>query len=530
MQFALETVVMERSRQRKDTVHKYGAFLELIKDPLVAVDDGGRVIVSNEAAKRFLRFSSFRNIEGVKSSSEEAPVLFDPGEIKLLIKKAPISNHRLMDRWGRKTNLAADSAALPVLREYPGARLIHFKDLSLILNKMSWTDETIAMVSHELKNPLSAMKNVVNILLSENAGPLTGRQEKFLTAAERSVGRLVNLLENVLDISKLNSGTLSVDRDWICLASFMRETVNSFETLFNLHGVKVKRHLEEGIKKIYADSSKLEQVIINLLSNAVKFTPADGEIVLSAASAGRESLERELRLLPWDDLPKASFLRFAVRDNGIGMNEETLANLFTPYYGQSGKKLSGGSHLGLNICKTLVEIQDGRLQVESRLGIGTEVLFYLPKDERTAYMLHGLRVIKGFIKELQKENRKLFLALIGKESGECWMNMCSSWRTIPEINPADGGYKGEKFLLWPISEYLAAALIIDKDIDSPVDKMFNKNCSSNGAGSYSFDGHFVGASSSEECGFKIETLFNQSMNKLKRAGNPLNSRFCRTNR
>jgi len=405
---------------------------DLIMDPVIVLGSDGRVVYANDVARKNFEFGPLDHIGDFRIKPDGLFRGFDPSSIVKLLPKSPVSAYRLVDLRGRKSNVVVDVTPLET------GNVIHFKDFSELAIEEKWKDRAVEMVSHELKNPLSAVKNMVALLLSKQPGPLTGDQNRFLLAARRNIDRLLRLLDDLLDISRLSSGKLALEPSWIEVRDFMEETVDAFTALFSEKKVDLRCKVPEGMGGIYVDATKLEQILMNLLINAYKFTHEGDEIEIEVAEAGMESMAEDLRLLPWGDLPAPGFVSFKVKDTGIGMNEETLANLFTPYYRNVPGAASTGSHLGLSISKLLVEVQGGHLSVESRLGLGTEATFCLPRDERTSYMMKCIGDLKRYIERVGRRNLPALFVTVGKESGECWMNLVKSWNWSPIINPADG--------------------------------------------------------------------------------------------
>jgi hypothetical protein len=143
------------------------------------------------------------------------------------------------------------------------------------------------------------------------------------------------------------------------------------------------------------------------------------------------------------------------------MNEDTLSSLFTRHYKSSGEPNIKGSHLGLSISTALVEAQGGSLRAESSLGIGTDVTVSLPCDERTGYVLGCVRSMKHYLNRFLSDGKRLTFYTIGKESNDCWINLSKRWAQNPAVNPPVDEEHSERFMIWPLSEYLAVALVVE---------------------------------------------------------------------
>jgi len=342
-----------------------------------------------------------------------------------------------------------------------GLRLLRFRDLTAEQKNQKWRDELISMISHDIRNPLSAIRNSLSLLLTDVPDKLTPVQAKFVKTATRSIDRLNHLLDGVLDMSSIDSGAFTFEPASVELEKFVSEVMSTFETLFNVQRVRLKLKILGEIERIFVDEEKLEQVLFNLLSNALKYTPDGGEITLTVRTAGVETFDDELRLLPWTELPNPKMVLFTVGDTGLGMNEDTLSSLFTRHYKSSGEPNIKGSHLGLSISKALVEAQGGSLRAESSLGIGTDVTVSLPCDERTGYVLGCVRSMKHYLNRFLSDGKRLTFYTIGKESNDCWINLSKKWAQNPAVNPPVDEKHSERFMIWPLSEYLAVSLVVE---------------------------------------------------------------------
>lgn len=508
---------MEAYHPDEEKLQAYSTLFECIQDPLLVVDAEGWILFANEAAERDFKIGLKGRIEELECRSADR-LHFDPAELAPLLKRtATVANYRLKTSAGIDSDSVVDVSLLMDDERLGKLKLLHLKDYSAIREVEGRRDETIAMVSHELKNPLAAMKNVISLLLSQAPGPLTAKQRTFLATCRRSVERLTHLIESMLDVSRLRSGMLKLDQSWIDLEQFLDEAITSFSTLFNLKGVGIDWEVSDEIQKIYIDTVRLEQILINLLSNSLKFTHENGKIDVNVSLAGRESLSSDFKLLPWDELPQPLFGHFCITDTGIGMTGDTLTNLYTKYYRAGSRSDKTGSHLGLNISRALVEAQGGSFRVESQIGLGTSVSFFLPIDERTGYILRLLTSVKRTIERLRRKGIPAVFCTIGKDSGECWMNLCGGWRTAPVINLGEKDLREEGFLLWTLSEYIAIGLLIGEETRRPLGDLLGEEGRPCGKDAYRFDGYSIGRSVLQEDGERLEQLFNISMRRMKQA-------------
>lgn len=238
------------------------------------------------------------------------------------------------------------------------------------LNRMK--DEFISTVSHEFKTPLTAIRGFISVILSGDAGKLTGQQKRFLEISEQAVNRLARLISELLDISRLD-GKVEMELKTVSIEDLLQEAVESFTFRTQEKGVHLFLSFNGPLPPVHADPKWIVQVIDNLLSNAVKFTGKGGKISVSG-------------------LAKNNMVKICVSDTGHGIQLEDQKHVFEKFYrarhwahGRS-QDLQTGTGLGLAISKSIVEKHNGRIWVESKPGEGSRFYFSLPvaKEQGTS--------------------------------------------------------------------------------------------------------------------------------------------------
>jgi signal transduction histidine kinase len=222
-----------------------------------------------------------------------------------------------------------------------------------------------AMIVHDLRAPLTSIMGASEVLQQGVFGPVNVEQKKWLGRIEAASRRLLELVRNFLDVSKLEAGKLDVIKQKIDLNAFVQNTLDFYQALASGKDIVLRSRVDLTSPWIEADPNRLEQVFANLLSNAVKFSKQGGEIELGASQHNN----REVKL--W------------VKDHGVGISSQELGQLFEKYrQTTSGKKsVHDGTGLGLVICKMIVEAHGGTIWVDSEEGKGTTFYFSLPVDE-----------------------------------------------------------------------------------------------------------------------------------------------------
>ena len=240
----------------------------------------------------------------------------------------------------------------------------------------------ISLLSHELRTPLSIMREAVSLLKDEVLGKIDDRQREFLTILSDEVERMIQFVNELLDLSRIEAGRLPVERFPLNIGEIIENNLRKLQPLLADKKIETKLAIGPHVPLVVADGVRIDQVLMNLLDNAIKFTPEGGRIVIGANVAnGRGETEgRQSRVTSG----KGRFVRIMVRDNGEGIDDEDKRYVFDKFYQakpQAGKARSAkGSGLGLSISKGIVEAHGGIIWFTSTKGEGTSFYFTLPAE------------------------------------------------------------------------------------------------------------------------------------------------------
>lgn len=249
----------------------------------------------------------------------------------------------------------ARTITLKMLENLQSAKM----ELERVNRELKEADETrmkfIGMASHELKTPLTAIKANVDFILSERAGKVPDDLKSHLLTIQRNTNRIQATMDHMLDLTRIKSGRLQIDREPILLSEVVRGYVHEVKPLDKMLTIQID--IPEGLV-VYADRNRLHDIFINLLSNAFKFTPERGTVSIIAN-------------------PKGDQILCEIRDTGMGISGDNLQKIFEEFYQVEGGKY-GGTGLGLSIAKQMIEVHGGNIWVESSPGQGSTFFFTLP--------------------------------------------------------------------------------------------------------------------------------------------------------
>lgn len=240
--------------------------------------------------------------------------------------------------------------------------------------------EFISIVSHELRTPLTSIKNSLDILTSGRCGEVTQSAEKFLSMAMRNVQRLSGIINDLLDLSKIEAGKMDFNFVQTNINTVIDYVKSALSEVAKSKGLTLITNEAENLPSVNADPQRLEQVLTNLVSNAIKFTPENKTIKISSKIVNTETMRINEYFKDSIKLVQGEYIQVCVEDEGIGIAESDMLHAFDKFaqIENSLSRKAGGTGLGLPIAKQLLEAHKGAIWCDSELLKGSRFYFVIP--------------------------------------------------------------------------------------------------------------------------------------------------------
>jgi signal transduction histidine kinase len=239
----------------------------------------------------------------------------------------------------------------------------------------------LSSISHELRTPMNSVIGYSEMLKNGMAGSLNEHQQRYLGNVISSGKHLLNLINEILDISKIESGAMLVKVEEVALRPLLEEIFSSLETLSVSKHLSMTMELLMDRSNLATDALRLRQILLNLVSNAIKFNRPGGQVRVRVSTQSIHGVPH---------------FRFDVQDTGIGISRHDLAHLFGEFYqvDNSYSRQQEGSGLGLHLTKKLVELLGGSIWVQSEVGVGSIFSFALPVSPTAPHMVSNAQSIE----------------------------------------------------------------------------------------------------------------------------------------
>ena len=368
----LELRVQEQTGHLRRMARETEVLVTSVGDGIYGVDAEGRITFLNPSGARALGFAVDdllgRNAHHVFHAppADGTTYPYDGCYIAEAIRSGVVTAVE------EDTYVRADGSAFPVEisasplvdEDVVRGAVVVFRDVTQRREVDRMKNEFISVVSHELRTPLTSIRGSLDLLASGVLGELTPRAESMANIALESSERLTRLINDILDLERIESGTRPMDLTPIDATELLTRSATEMESHARSTGVRIE--VAESSGRVLADADRVVQTLTNLLGNAIKFS-SEGQVVVA------------------DSVVEDGQVVFRVRDQGRGIPEDKLETIFQRFeqVDSSDARQSGGTGLGLAISRGIVERHGGRIWAESRLGEGTTVLFTLPSAGRT---------------------------------------------------------------------------------------------------------------------------------------------------
>ncbi|MEN3013036.1 MAG: ATP-binding protein [Endomicrobiia bacterium] len=336
---------------------KTEAIIFSIKDGIILTDYEGNILLINKKAKEILDIKE-ENIENLN--------IFNILNETLKPKIQEIINqpNKIFEIDLSTENYPRfyQGISLPVLtpkNEKLGiVSVLHDITLEKEIDKMK--DDFLHSITHDLRNPMTSIRGFIKFLLDGVAGPINEQQKKILETMERASFKLLNMINDILDIAKLEAGKMEINLEKTNIIKIITSVIELLQPQYERKNITLFFAPQKDNVEISVDAKLIERVYINLIGNAIKFTPEYGKITVDIYETG-------------------NYVESFVEDTGEGIPKEYLDKIFEKFT-QVKNKSKGGTGLGLTICKYIIELHNGKIWVESELGKGSKFIFRLPKN------------------------------------------------------------------------------------------------------------------------------------------------------
>ncbi len=360
-----------RCRRANNEAGRARAILSGLADPVIAVNELGDVVLANAAARELLSLDTERAEDRALARLVHCQKLVEllttachRGAASDRSDEVELVDQHGQSRWYRVRATPLTSQGSEDDGSSPQGAVAVFRDVGSHKALQKRNAEFVSAVSHEMKTPLAGIKAYVELLADGDAEDEETREE-FLTVINSQADRLQRLVDNMLNLARMEAGVVAVNKKHRSLNELLEEAVHVVQPAAGSKGIELVVRLSPLYLGVLADRDMLLQAAINLLSNAVKYTPSGGRVAIRSRLDGDE-------------------VQFEVEDTGVGLNEEDCRRVFEKFYRvKKDKEMASGTGLGLPLAKHIVEdVHGGELSVRSTPGAGSIFRVALPGSKQ----------------------------------------------------------------------------------------------------------------------------------------------------
>jgi len=336
------------------------AIVRSVAAGVVVVNNKGEVMLMNPAAEKLLDTTKEKKMgKSLTEGTTEA-------QLVSMAKSTSLDGETDIEIDGQENTKKVLRSSSAVIEDENGQTVGMVTVLNDVTKQKEIDDmknQFLSNVTHELRNPIGAVKQSIAVILEETAGPLTDPQRKFLSNAKRNLERLGALIDDILDLSQLEAKKMEINPKPTAISSVVDEVCETLDTWIKNKEITLEKDVQKDLPEINVDPDRIIQILINIISNAIKFTPKSGTITIGS----KLSEEKD-------------FIEMSVADTGIGIPKNDLPKIFGKFH-QAKNRAEGdksGTGLGLAIVQELVDLHGGTINVDSEEGKGTTFTFTLP--------------------------------------------------------------------------------------------------------------------------------------------------------
>ncbi len=369
----MSILINHLAASREKEIARLAAILSTAAEGIVSISEEGIIESANDAAYRIFHYQPKTMI------GKKANVILPELE-QIMGERVLIESESAFGAVNTETvGLRGDGSKMPIEIAYTTVSLGNKKVTTGIIRDVTEkkeidrrVSEFYSTVSHELRTPLTSIRGSLSLMDGGRAGDLSPRAQQLVKVARSESERLIRLINDILDIKKIESGKLELSLNYYDVNELVQESLEGMRGLADQAQVKLSSKVE-ALGKLYCDKDRIEQVLTNLLSNAVKFSPPDGEVLIKVEETQENAY------------------RFSISDNGPGIHPNDTHKLFGLFQqlDPSDSRRKGGTGLGLAISKALIDKHHGIINVDSQVGKGSTFWFELPSPEISLPSLSG---------------------------------------------------------------------------------------------------------------------------------------------
>jgi PAS domain S-box-containing protein len=356
---------------QQHSLAKVEALVSSLGEGIVVTDKNGNVELINPAAEKLIGWSiaeavgkKWYDLAPLEDAGGKRIPPEDRATQKVLSSGQPRSNalYYYVRRDGSRFAVGTTAAPVRLKGETIGVIAV-FRDITHEREVDQAKSEFVSLASHQLRTPLSAIKWFSEMLMAGDAGQMTSEQLEFIKNIDMSNERMIELVNSLLNISRIESGRIIIDPALTDMESLIKRVITDMQVRYHDKKVEISFEFQKAMPQVMLDQKLISQVYTNLLTNAYKYTPENGKISVSVNIQGNEIVSM-------------------IKDTGYGIPKSDQHRVFEKFFRGSNviKVVTDGTGLGLYLVKTIIESSHGRIWFESADGQGTTFWFTLPLD------------------------------------------------------------------------------------------------------------------------------------------------------